>query len=112
MTILGAQDPIELTKAGRTDPFPLDEISIFDDLFLSEQIDNMVISLQLNPFGTVEENMGHTKITYNSSTVGQQTEYIAYIIDGLERAEADGSNNVAGINAVDLFWDFFQKHSQ
>ena len=112
MAILGTHDEIELEKAGRIEPFPLDEAGIFDEPYLSEQIDNILITLQLNFMGSVETNDGFTKLFYNSSTVSQNTEYTGYLVEGLNRAEADGANNRAGINAVDLFWEFFQKHKE
>ncbi len=109
-SILGTNDNKISEGLGIPTPFPLTEQEIVADPIFYGMLEKTVTLLNLNMSYTVEADNTYTRFTFQDSPVSAGNEYIFLMLKGLFHVYPDGADNRAGIDAADLFWDFFLKH--
>lgn len=109
-SILGTNDNKISENQGIPTPFPLDAQQIVDDPFFFDAFMKTTILLNLDMAYTVEADNTFTRFIFQDSPVGAGNEYIFLMLKGLFHVYPDGEDNRAGIDAADLFWDFFLNH--
>lgn len=109
-SILGTNDGKISENQGIPTPFPLDAQEILDHPNFGPMLDKTTTFLSLDTAHTVESDPNFTRLIYDTSLVGADNEYIFLMLRGLFHTYPDGGDNRAGIDAADLFWEFFTKH--
>lgn len=108
--VLGTNDNKISENQDIPTPFPLDAQEILDHPSFGPMLEKTTTLLDLEMSYTLESDPTLTKFTFDVSTAGSGHEYIFLMLKGLFHVYPDGSDNRAGIDAVDEFWDFFLKH--
>lgn len=109
-SILGTNDNKIGENQGIPTPFPLDAQEILNHPSFGPMVEKTTAFLSLDMSHTVESNSTLTRFIFDTSLVGEDNEYIFLMLKGMFHVYPDGSDNRAGIDAADEFWDFFVKH--
>jgi polyhydroxybutyrate depolymerase len=109
-SVMGTNDNKISEGQGIPVPFPFTADELMNDPIFYGMLEKTATLLNLETSYTVESDPIFTRLTYADSTVGADNEYIFMMIRGIGHVYPSGDNNRAGINAADLFWDFFLKH--
>lgn len=108
--IIGTQDEKVSLGTGRERPFPIQPDDIFNDPVFHQMMVNTTALLGLSMDYSVETDSPSTIFTFRNSTSGAKNEFIFRMVKGLFHEYPAGDNNAPGVNASDLFWDFFLSH--
>lgn len=109
-SVLGTNDNKISEGRGIPIPFPFTEQEIVNDPIFYGMLEKTRVYLNLEQTYTVESAPIFTRFTFSNSAVGADNEYIFMMIRGIAHVYPSGDNNRAGIDAADLFWDFFLEH--
>lgn len=109
-SVLGTNDNTISENQGIPIPFPLTEQEIVNDPIFHGMLEKTNAYLNLEQTYTVESDPVFTRFAFANSTAGADNEYIFMMIRGMAHVYPSGDNNRAGIDAADLFWDFFLEH--
>lgn len=91
-------------------PFPFTADELQNDPIFYGILEKTTTLLDLGTSYTAEHDPIFTRLTFTDSPTGAGNEYIFMMIKGMGHVYPSGDNNRAGINAADLFWEFFLKH--
>ena len=112
-TIMGNKDDKKLTLAGQSDPFPMLATEIMDHTYLRNSIDNILEMLQLNEDYSSEVQMPYfNTLSFTSPKTNSENEYIFRMVKDMGHIWPNGSNHPSGLNAAELFWEFFKTHEK
>jgi poly(3-hydroxybutyrate) depolymerase len=111
-SIIGTEDEKIAEGSGHARPFPIRVDDILADELFGLMLTNTATSLSLDPaiYQADDSKAAYTSFFYNQSMVGSDNEYVFLMINGMGHIYPSGDNNRYGINAADLFWEFFMKH--
>ena len=107
--VIGTHDDKISEGQGIPSPFPFEAEDILNDPNFGGLLEKTTALLGLEMTYTLESESDFTRFTYNNSPVGADNEYIFMMVKGLFHVYPSGDNR-AGLDAADLFWDFFMKH--
>lgn len=108
--IIGTQDEKVSLGTGLERPFPIQPDDIVNDVVFHQMMVNTTTLLGLSMDYSVETDSPSTIFTFRNSTSGTKNEFIFRMVKGLFHEYPAGDNNAPGVNASDLFWDFFLSH--
>ena len=109
-TIVGTLDEKISLGTGLERPFPIQPDDVVANAIFHQMAVNTTTLLGLSMDYTAEIDGPSTIFTYDSSTSGWNNEFVFRMVKGLFHEYPAGDNNSAGLNASDLFWDFFLSH--
>ena len=109
-TIIGTNDAKVAEATGASLPFPFQPAAIAADPFFSQLITNLTSMLSLENSYTLQQRPGSTVMVFDKSTAGAHNQWIFQMVNNIAHVYPNGENNKAGINASDLFWEFFQQY--
>ena len=110
--IIGTQDEKVSLGTGHERPFPIQPKDILNDTIFHQMMVNTTTLLGLSMDYSVETDSPSTIFTFRNSTSGAKNEFIFRMVKGLFHEYPAGDNNAPGVNASDLFWDFFLSHAE
>ena len=110
--VFGNMDEKIAELNGLTLPHPFQAEDILNDPNFSQMLRTTTTLLGLDMAYTVQSEAEFTTFTFNQSLVGADNEYVFRMVRGMGHIYPSGDNNRAGLNASDLFWDFFFKHAK
>ncbi len=109
-SIIGTQDEKVSLSTGLERPVVIQPDAIINEPVFNQMLVNSTSLLGLSMDYTVETAPPSTIFTFRNSTQGWQNEFIFQMVKGLFHEYPAGDNNAPGVNASDLFWDFFLSH--
>jgi poly(3-hydroxybutyrate) depolymerase len=109
-SIIGTNDNKLGEGQGIPVPFPLEPDEIVNHPNFGPMLEKTTAFLALDMSNTVESDPAFTRLIFNTSRADADNEYIFLMLKGLFHVYPDGSDNRAGINAADEFWNFFMQH--
>jgi poly(3-hydroxybutyrate) depolymerase len=109
-SVLGTNDNKIAENQEITVPFPFNEQEIANDPIFGDMLDKTVTLLALDNVYMVESDRNFTRLTFADSPSGAGNEYIFMMIRGVGHVYPSGDNNRAGVDAAELFWEFFLEH--
>ena len=110
--IFGTQDGLASKEMGIPLPFPFRADDILNHPNFRTMLLKTTTVLDLDMSYTVLSDPNFTTLTFDHSLVGAGNEFIFQMIRGMNHFYPDGENNLAGLDAADVFWDFFMRHSK
>jgi polyhydroxybutyrate depolymerase len=110
--LFGTRDALIAEALGLSLPFPFEAEEIVNDPNFNITLVRNTTALDLDMSYTVQSDPNFTTLTFDQSLVGADNEYIFQIIRGMPHVYPDGNNNLARLDATDLFWEFFMRHSK
>ncbi|MBI5933696.1 MAG: hypothetical protein HY867_08305 [Chloroflexi bacterium] len=110
--IFGTQDGLVSAGMGLPLPFPFSAEDIMNHPNFRTMLLKMTTVLDLDMSYTALSDPNFTTLTFDQSRVGADNEFIFQMIRGMNHLYPDGNNNLAGLDAADVFWDFFMRHSK
>jgi len=109
-SILGTNDNKLAEGQGIPVPFAFTEQEIVNDPIFSAMFDKTIALLNLQKSYMVESDTDFTRFTFAKSNAGADNEYVFMMIRGMGHVYPSEDKSRAGVNAADIFWDFFLKH--
>jgi poly(3-hydroxybutyrate) depolymerase len=110
-SVIGNNDQKISELTGYALPFPVRAEEIASHDLFRQMIANTTTALSLDPSYEVRyEEPGYVTMTFNKSLMGANNEYIFRMAAKMGHVYPSGDNNRSGLNAADLFWDFFTQH--
>ncbi|MBV6394869.1 MAG: hypothetical protein HFACDABA_00439 [Anaerolineales bacterium] len=109
-SIIGTQDEKVSLSTGLERPFPTQPDEIIHEPVFHQMLVNSTSLLGLSMDYSAVNDPPSTIFTFRNSTQGWQNEFIFQMVKGLFHEYPAGDNNAPGVNASDLFWDFFLNH--
>lgn len=110
-SIMGTNDEKIAEGTGHPRPFPLTADAILNDDLFGPMLTNTAALLSLDPAQyQVESENTYTRFLFNQSTAGADNEYIFLMIDNMGHVYPSVDNNRYGLDAAELFWEFFLRH--
>jgi polyhydroxybutyrate depolymerase len=110
-SILGTEDEKLSEATGHARPFPFDADGILADELFGPMLTNTASLLGLDPTQYIhKDENGYTGFQFNQSVIGADNEYIFLMVNKMGHIYPSVDNNRYGLNAAELFWDFFMKH--
>jgi poly(3-hydroxybutyrate) depolymerase len=110
--IFGTQDGLVSKEMGLPLPFPFRDEDILNHPNFKTMLLKTTTVLDLDISYTVQSDPNFTTLTFDRSLVGADNEFIFQMLRGMGHLYPDGENNPAGLDAADVFWDFFMRHSK
>jgi len=110
--IFGSQDGLVAKEMGLPLPFPFRAEDILNHPNFRTMLIKTTTVLELDMSYTVQSDPNFTTLTFDQSLVGADNEFIFQMIRGMGHLYPDGENNLAKLDAADVFWDFFTRHSK
>lgn len=112
-TIMGTNDEKIAEGTGHPRPFPMDPLEILADELFGPTLTNTATLLSLDSAQyQVESENRYTRFLFDHSTVGSDNEYIFLMVDNMGHVYPSVDNNRYGLNAAELFWEFFMRHAR
>ena len=112
-SVLGTEDEILAQVNGIKLPMPMDAEEMVRYPVLGNIFTNTPNVLALSPAYTVQyDQPNFTTLTYDQSLGGTPHQFVFRMVQGMKHVYPGGSDNPAGPNAADLFWDFFKQYSK
>jgi poly(3-hydroxybutyrate) depolymerase len=108
--MFGTRDRLVSTNLGLGLPFPLNAQDILNHPNFKTMLLRMTTVLNLDMSFAAQSDPNFTTLTFNRSRVGARNEFIFQMIRGMDHLYPDGNNNLAGLDAADVFWKFFMRH--
>jgi polyhydroxybutyrate depolymerase len=109
-SIFGSNDKKIAEILGLSTPFPFKADDIVKDPNFASTLESATTMLGLEMACSVESGPTFTRLIYDQNLAGADNEYIFMMIIGMGHVYPNGENNGPGINAADLFWEFFMRH--
>lgn len=111
-SILGTQDDVISAGQGVPLPFPFDAEEIADHEMFGAMLTNTASYLNLNPtqYEVLRPREDYIVFLYDQSLTGDDNEYIFQMVKGMFHVYPDGETIPRGLDAVEVFWDFFSRH--
>ena len=112
-TIMGNEDDKKLKLAGQSNPFPMDSESIMMHSYLRGSIDNILEMLELSAeYSSNPEPPNFNTIIFSSPQSQFDNEYRFTMVNKMGHIWPNGSNHSSGLNAAELFWEFFKEYKK
>ncbi|MEW6083989.1 MAG: hypothetical protein AB1607_05260 [Chloroflexota bacterium] len=111
-SILGTQDDVISAGQGVPLPFPFDADEIVSHEMFGAMLRNTASYLNLDPtqYEVLHPREDYTVFLYNQSLIGEDNEYIFQMVKGMFHIYPDGETIPRGLDAVEVFWEFFTRH--
>jgi polyhydroxybutyrate depolymerase len=110
--MFGTLDAMNADSLGLSLPFPFEAEAIVNSPNFNDVFIRTTTQLGLDMSFTVQSDPNFTKLTFDHSLVGADNELIFQMIRGMSHVYPDGDNNRARLDAADVFWEFFMRHSK
>ena len=92
--------------------FPFSAEDILNHPNFRTMLLKMTTLLDLDMSYKLQSDQIFTTLTFDRSLVGSDNEFIFQMIRGMDHVYPNGVNNPARLDAADVFWDFFMRHSK
>lgn len=111
-SIMGTRDDVISAGQGVPLPFPFDADEIVHHEMFGAMLTNTAEYLNLDPtkYEVLHPREDYTVFLYDQSLTGDDNEYIFQMVKGMFHIYPDGTDIPAGLDAVEVFWEFFMKH--
>ena len=109
--IIGTNDEIIADGTGSPLPLPIRPDEITASPVFSDLIGNITTLLGLEQTPSVQVQPPSVILTFDKSTAGGQNQWILRVAGMMAHVYPSGDNNRAGLDAADIFWDFFQPYT-
>lgn len=111
-SIMGTQDDVISAGQGVPLPFPFNAEAIVANEIFGAMLVNTATYLNLDPsrYEISHPRDVYTVFLYNQSLTDDDNEYIFQMIKGMFHVYPDGQTLPGGLDAVEVFWEFFIRH--
>src|SRR5688572_4581160 len=93
-------------------PFPFLPEAVAADPVFQQVVANTTGLLSLaTTYTSVVEQPGYSTLTFDTSLVGADNQYVLRMVHNMGHVYPNGTNNRHDLNVSDLFWDFFVQYS-
>jgi poly(3-hydroxybutyrate) depolymerase len=111
-SILGTRDDVISAGQDVPLPFPMEAETIANHEMFGAMLTNTASYLNLDStkYEVLHPREDYTVFLYNQSLTGDDNEYIFQMVKGMFHVYPDGGTIPVGLDAVEVFWEFFLRH--
>jgi len=109
-SVLGTNDDKISERTGIPLPFPIVPQEIFGDPIFNTMLTNAAALLSLDTAYQAERDDRSVIMTFDSSLVGADNQFIFRMVKGLFHIYPSGDNNPMNLDMTPAFWEFFMQY--
>jgi polyhydroxybutyrate depolymerase len=111
-SIMGTRDDVISAAQDVPLPFPIDADAIAAHELFGPMLVNTATYLNLDAaqYDVLHPQSEYTVFVFDRSLSGADNEYIFQMVEGMFHVYPDGQTVPAGLDAVEVFWEFFMRH--
>lgn len=111
-SIMGTRDDVISAAQNVPLPFPINANTIVNHEMFGAMLTNTATYLNLDPtsYEVLHPREEYTIFLYNQSLTGADNEYIFQMVQGMLHVYPDGETIPMGLDAAEVFWEFFTRH--
>ncbi|OQY88691.1 MAG: hypothetical protein B6D38_10005 [Anaerolineae bacterium UTCFX1] len=109
-SVLGTNDNKIAERTGIPLPFPIVPEEIFGDPIFNTMLTNAATLLSLDTAYQAERDDRSVIMTFDSSLVGADNQFIFRMVKGLFHVYPSGDNNPMNLDMTPVFWEFFMQY--